>query len=106
MIQDCYLGPFEISNCVNSIGWNGPLTCYMYRQSKYSKGYQETLPLCQLGVRSGTYIRNLFSEEILADNTIEPKDPTNSAWYKNLACKCSTKGMFATEDEASGCGYS
>ena len=104
--KDCYLGPFEISNCMNSIGWNGPLTCYMYRQSKYSKGYQETLPLCQLGVRAGTYIRDLFSEEILADDTIEPKDPTNSAWYKNLACKCSTKGMFATEDEASGCGYS
>lgn len=104
--KDCYLGPFEISNCINSVGWNGPLTCYMYRQNNYSSNYKATLPLCRLAINSGNYIRELFSEEINNDSSLEPKDPKNSAWYKNLACQCPTEGVFAKADEASGCGYS
>lgn len=100
--KDCYMGPFEISNCTSAIGWNGPLTCYMYRQSKYSKNYKGTLPLCRLAINSGNYIRELFSEDINNDPSYESK---NTEWYKNLSCQCPTEGVFATKEEASGCGY-
>ena len=74
----------------------------MYRQSKYSKNYKGTLPLCRLAINSGNYIRKLFSEDINNDPSYESK---NTEWYKNLSCQCPTEGVFATKEEASGCGY-
>ena len=98
--KDCYLGPFNVSNCVSSTGWNGPLTCYMYRQTKYTDGsnYKETLPLCRLSIESGKYIRTLFGKE--------DSNPYNTQWYKSLACQCPTEGIITTEEFAEGCGFS
>ena len=98
--KDCYIGPFNVSNCVSSTGWNGPLTCYMYRQTKYTEGsnYSETLPLCRLSIESGKYIRDLFDKN--------ESNPYNTQWYKSLACQCPVKGIIATSDQAEGCGFS